>query len=177
MLLIVVVSLLYIGSNDYISVDTDLIFDACDNHSCIDIVIEDDCLVERLDERFSVVLDRGVGMVESIRLEPATGYVIIIDTDSKCGISSLSTHSLTSSLITNILSHSLSFSPPLLLLTLFDQQLLLLSSHKMCIMQQRVLMMWCMCVLLFVVVILNLNLELLYPLKAELQVRNYYNTH
>ena len=36
-------------------------------------------------------------------------------------------------------------------------------------------MIRCMCVLLFVVVILNLNLELLYPLKAELQVRNYYS--
>ena len=101
------ISLVYIGSNDYISVDTDLIFDACDNLSCIDIVIEVDCLVERLTERFSVVLDRGFGMVESIRLEPATGYVIIIDTDSKCGI----IQSINSLLLTHILSHSHSLLP------------------------------------------------------------------
>ena len=105
MLLIVVVSLLYIGSNDFTSVDTELYFDACDNLSCIDIVIRDDCLVERLAERFSVVLDRGFGMVESIRLEPATGYVIIIDTDSKCGI----IQSINS--LTHILSHSHSLLP------------------------------------------------------------------
>ena len=84
--MLLIVSLLYIGPDDYISINTHLFFDTCENLSCIDIVIEEDCLVERYEERFSVVLDRGVGMVESISLQPATGYVIIIDTDSKCGI-------------------------------------------------------------------------------------------
>ena len=72
------------GPNDYTSINTELTLEACDKQSCIDIVIENDCLVENREERFSVVLDRGVGMVEAIRLEPGMGYVIIMDTDSKC---------------------------------------------------------------------------------------------
>ena len=76
----------FAGPNDYVSINTELTFEACDKQSCIDIVIENDCLVENREERFSVVLDRGVGMVEAIRLEPSMGYVIIVDTDSKCGV-------------------------------------------------------------------------------------------
>ena len=63
-----------------------MIFNACDKYSCIDVVIEKDCLVETREERFSVVLDRGVGMVDAIRLQPAIGHVIIIDNDSKCDV-------------------------------------------------------------------------------------------
>ena len=162
-----------IGPDDYTSINTDLIFDACNNLSCIDIVIEEDCLVEREEEQFSVVLDRGVGMVESIRLEPATGYVIIIDSDSKCGISSLSTHSLTPSLIHYTHTHSLSLSlsiylslplsfisfthSPTAAVIEFPRDVYYATEGD--------------------IVILNSNLELLYPLQAELQVRNYYNTH
>ena len=80
---VIYIYLTCIGPDDYTSINTDLIFNACDKYSCIDVVIEKDCLVETREEQFSVVLDRGVGMVDAIRLQPAIGHVIIIDNDSK----------------------------------------------------------------------------------------------
>ena len=56
----ILVYLSCIGPDDYTSINTDLIFNACDHQSCINIVITEDCLVEISKKRnnFQLLLDR-----------------------------------------------------------------------------------------------------------------------
>ena len=57
-----------------------LSFSACENQSCMDIIIVDDTLNEQ-DETFNVTLERTLGLIENITLHPVDTVIEIIDDD------------------------------------------------------------------------------------------------
>ena len=64
---------------DYESVSTTFIFAACQIQSCVNITINDDCVVEESGEVFSVHLRRTLGLDRRIRLSSESAVVNITD--------------------------------------------------------------------------------------------------
>ena len=65
---------------DYDDVSTTLSFSACENQSCVDIIIVNDALHEQV-ETFNVTLERTPGLNENITLHPMDTVIEIIDDD------------------------------------------------------------------------------------------------
>ena len=65
---------------DYDDVSTTLSFNACENQSCVDIIIVNDMLHEE-DEAFNVTLERTSGLNENITLNRVDTVIEIIDDD------------------------------------------------------------------------------------------------
>ena len=71
-----------VSPTDYGTVDTILIFDACQMKSCVNISIVDDIIQEN-DESFNVTLERTPDLDSRIILVPVNGVVQIIDDDGR----------------------------------------------------------------------------------------------
>ena len=73
-------------STDYGVVSTNLSFAACENQTCVHILIVNDKHYEP-DEAFYVVLERIVGLNDRITLDPVGGVVTIKDNDGELDFS------------------------------------------------------------------------------------------
>ena len=72
----------YIDHRDYFPQRDVFEFAACQQRSCINIYINDDCYVEPMVEKFMIVLDRATALSgHYIMLEPAIGHFKIMDFD------------------------------------------------------------------------------------------------
>ena len=58
-------------------------FEPHDLTSCLDIVIDDDCTVEELEERFEVKMHRTPDLLSQIKVDAADSLVYIKDDDRK----------------------------------------------------------------------------------------------
>ena len=80
MLTIVAILPVSVNLMDYDDVSTTLTFGACENQSCVNIIIVNDMLHEE-DEAFNVTLERAPGLNENITLHPVDTVIEINDDD------------------------------------------------------------------------------------------------
>ena len=78
-----VISSIPVSGSDYEYLSANLTFSPHDLTNCLDIVIDDDCTVEKLEERFEVNMHRTPGLLSRIKLDVVDSHVYITDNDRK----------------------------------------------------------------------------------------------
>ena len=72
------------GPSDYIGLSSEpVMFDTCENTSCVYIPILDDVALE-VNETFTVSLDGTADLHPRVLVNPTPGEIVIIDDDSEC---------------------------------------------------------------------------------------------
>ena len=77
---IMIISSFSVAPMDYGTIDTILMFAACQMRSCVDVSIENDTVLENV-ESFDVTLERTSDLDSRITLDPVDGVVEINDND------------------------------------------------------------------------------------------------
>ena len=67
---------------DYGALSTTLMFDTCETRQCDNIYIVNDVALE-MTESFSVILERTLGLSNSIIVDPVDGRIDIFDDDNR----------------------------------------------------------------------------------------------
>ena len=71
------------SGSDYDPLPTKLSFPRHELSSCVPLNIIDDCTVEKLEERFEVILDTTPGLLSRIKPDEADSVIYIVDDDGK----------------------------------------------------------------------------------------------
>ena len=65
---------------DFVAIDRNFSFDACETRTCINVIVVDDSIIE-MDEFFIFSLKRTANLNARIDLDPVNGTICIIDNE------------------------------------------------------------------------------------------------